>query len=181
MKQVTRYHPLLVILHWLLAILILAALAIGFFLLAGTPNSDPQKIAILRIHMAGGMLILAVMILRFVVRLCTAKPAVASIGDARLDRLAPLAHYGFYVVILLTVGTGYATGLLAGLPAVVFARSGDPLPAHFGIFPTFVAHSWLAIVLAVLIGLHVLAALYHQFVRKECLFRRMGFGRRMVP
>jgi cytochrome b561 len=177
MKQVVRYHPLLVILHWLLAILVLAALAIGFFLLAGTPNSNPQKIAILRIHMAGGILILALMIPRFVVRL----PADASIGDARLDRLASLAHYEFYVVILLTVGTGYATGLLAGLPAVVFARSGDPLPVHFGIFPTFVAHSWLAIVLVILIGLHVLAAFYHQFVRKDGLFRRMGFGRRTAP
>jgi cytochrome b561 len=181
MKQVTRYHPLLVILHWLLAILILAALAIGYFLLPGRPNSDPQKIAILRVHMAGGMLILALMLLRFIVRLCTAKPADASIGDARLDRLARLAHYGFYVLILLMVGTGYATGLLAGLPAIVFGGSGDPLPAHFGVFPTFVAHSWLAIVLVVAIGLHVLAALYHQFVRKDGLLRRMGFGRRTVP
>src|SRR5258706_5623574 len=126
MKQVTRYHPLLVTLHWLLAILILVALAIGFFLLAGTPNSDPQKITVLRVHMAGGMLILALMLLCFIVRLCTSKPAAASIGDARLDRLAPLAHYGFYVLILLIVGTGYTTGLLAGLPAIVFGSSGDP-------------------------------------------------------
>ena len=58
MYQVSRYHPLLVTLHWVLAVLIVAALAIGFVGLAPTPNSDPQKIGALRVHMAGGMLIL---------------------------------------------------------------------------------------------------------------------------
>ena len=37
-KHVSRYHPLLVMLHWLLAVLIIAALAIGFFWLAGMPE-----------------------------------------------------------------------------------------------------------------------------------------------
>ena len=56
MKQVFRYHPLLVTLHWVLAVLIIAALAMGFFVLAAMPNVDPQKIGVLRVHMAGGML-----------------------------------------------------------------------------------------------------------------------------
>jgi cytochrome b561-like protein len=64
MKLVSRYHPLLVTLHWLLAVLILAALAVGFFALAAMENADPRKIAVLRWHMAGGMLILALMIIR---------------------------------------------------------------------------------------------------------------------
>ena len=48
MQHASRYHPLLVTLHWLLAILILAALIVGFFLLAAMPDTDPQKIGILR-------------------------------------------------------------------------------------------------------------------------------------
>ena len=59
MATASRYHPLLVALHWLLAVLILAALAVGFLALANMPNADPAKIAVLRWHMAGGMLILA--------------------------------------------------------------------------------------------------------------------------
>jgi cytochrome b561 len=43
-------------LHWLLAALVIAALSLGFFVLAATPNPDPQKIGVLRLHMAGGML-----------------------------------------------------------------------------------------------------------------------------
>jgi hypothetical protein len=48
---VSRYHPLLVTLHWVLAILIIAE-SIGFFWLARRPSED----RILRVHMAGGML-----------------------------------------------------------------------------------------------------------------------------
>jgi len=180
MKAVSRYHPLLVTLHWLLAVLIVAALAVGFFGLAAMSNADPRKIAVLRLHMAGGMLILALMVVRLVVRLRTPRPAPATTGHAMLDRLAPMTHWGFYLVVLAMVGTGYATGILAGLPAIVFAGSGDPLPLSFAIYPTFVAHGYLAALLAGLIALHLLAALYHHFVRKDGLLRRMSFARRVT-
>jgi cytochrome b561 len=178
--QVSRYHPLLVSLHWLTAVLIIGALGLGFFVLAAMPNSDPQKIAILRLHMAGGMLILALMIIRFIVRLCSAQPAAATTGYLVLDRMAPLMHYGLYLLVLLMVGTGYATGILAGLPDIVFAGSGDPLPASFSIYPTFTAHGILAALLAGSIAMHVLAALYHQLARKDRLFGRMLFGQRIA-
>jgi cytochrome b561 len=178
MQQVTRYHPLLVTLHWLLAVLIVAALIVGFFILAGMPNSDPHKIRILAAHMAVGMLILALMIIRFLVRMLTSRPAAATTGYPALDRLAPITHYGFYILILLMVGSGYATALLAGLNRIVFQHSGEPLPATFDSFPSFVAHGYIAALLTIFIALHVVAALYHHFVRGDGLLRRMAFGRR---
>src|SRR5579872_3193474 len=57
MSQVSRYHPLLVSLHWLLALVILAALALGAVKMVHIPNSDPMKIEALRSHMAGGIAI----------------------------------------------------------------------------------------------------------------------------
>ncbi len=178
MKHVSRYHPLLVTLHWVLAVLIIAALAIGFFVLAAMPNVDPQKIGILRVHMAGGMLILALMVIRFAVRMWTSRPAAATTVYPLLDRIAPITHYGFYVLVLLMVGSGFTTAILAGLPAIVFGGSGAPLPSSFMIFPSFVAHGWLAALLAGFIVLHVLAAFYHQFARRDGLFARMFYGRR---
>lgn len=175
---VSPYHPLLVTLHWLLAVLIVAMLCVGFFLLAKMPNDDPRKIGVLLVHMSVGMLILALMVARLVVRWRTSRPAEATAGNRLLDRLALITHYGFYVLVLLMVGTGYATGILAGLNRSVFQRSGEPLPASFAIYPTFVAHSFLALVMVGLILLHLLAALYHQFVRRDRLLQRMWFGRR---
>jgi cytochrome b561 len=46
------------------------------------------------------------------------------------------------------------------------------------IYPTFVAHFYIATLLVGLIVLHVLAAFYHQFVRKDGLLRRMFLGPR---
>ena len=178
MKTVSRYHPLLVILHWLVALLLIGMLALGFFWLRTMPSTDPRKLDILEVHMAAGMLILALMAVRFILRLMTAHPAPASTGRPGLDRAAPILHYGFYVIVLLMVGSGYGTGLLAGLPAIVFARSGEPLPASFADYPSFTVHALLAAILAGAIALHVLAALYHQLVRKDRLLARMSLGRR---
>jgi cytochrome b561 len=177
MKQVSRYHPLLVALHWLLALLIVGALTVGFWL-ASTPNSDPEKISVLRLHMSVGILILALMVVRFIVRMLTSRPPPATTGFPILDRIAPITHYGFYILILLMVATGYITGVVAGLPAIVFGGSGAPLPQDFIAYPSFLAHGAIALLLVGVIILHVLAASYHQFIRKDGSFERMAVGRR---
>jgi hypothetical protein len=40
MQRVTRYQPLLVILHWLLAAMIILTLALGPLVLVKIPNTD---------------------------------------------------------------------------------------------------------------------------------------------
>ena len=50
----SRYHPALVALHWISAVLVLVALATGTFWLTATPNSSPDKIAQLTVHMTLG-------------------------------------------------------------------------------------------------------------------------------
>ena len=141
-------------------------------------NTDPKKIGILLIHMSAGMLAVALMAARFILRLCTARPARATAGRPMLDRIAPITHYGFYVLVFLMSATGLATAILAELNRSVFQGSGEPLPSSFALYPTFVAHSYLAWLLAGFLVLHGLAALYHQFFLGDGLFRRMWFERR---
>jgi cytochrome b561 len=176
MDQPSRYHPLLAALHWLLAVLVVAALALGFFIVAATPNDDPRKVTELLLHMVTGALIVALMAIRFVVRLRTPRPPRATTGYKLLDRLAPLSHYGFYVLILLMGTSGLVTAIAAGLPAIVFGGSGDPLPSSFLIYPSRQAHGTIAFLLVGLIALHTAAALYHHFVRKDRLIERMSFN-----
>lgn len=179
MKPVLRYHPLLVALHWVLAFLIIAQLILGFAGLAAMPNADPQKIGLLALHMAGGVVILVLMVVRFGVRIATSRPATAATGYRALDRLAPILHYGFYVLVLLMVGTGFATAILSGVNIIVFGSAGNPLPPTLMIYPSFLAHIALATLLTTFIAVHVIAALYHQFARKDALLQRMVFGRRI--
>ena len=173
-----RYHPALVVFHWLVAALIVALLAMGFLALARMPGTDPQKITILRAHMAGGMLVLALMVVRVGMRWRTARPAQARSGSALLDGGAVLMHWGFYVVVPLMAVSGFVTARLAGRPEIVFGGSGAPLPASFAGYPSFRAHALLAIVLAAMVAVHGIAALYHQFVRRDALLGRMALGGR---
>src|SRR6476660_2044781 len=145
MKQVTRYHPLLVTLHWLLAFLIIAAFLAGFFLLARMPNSDPQKIRVLLVHMTAGMTILALMVVRFIVRMLTSRPAPATTGHPFLDRIAPVTHYGFYVLVLLNGGNRFVTAMLSGSNKNLLQGSGEPLPENVAVYPTFIAHGYIAL------------------------------------
>ena len=64
----SRYQPVLVALHWLVALMIIGLLCLGFFVLADMPNTDPRKLDILVWHMSGGMCVLVLMILRVIIR-----------------------------------------------------------------------------------------------------------------
>jgi len=55
--------------------------------------------------------------------------STASSQCSPANRLAPIVHCGFYVLVVLMAGTGFATALAAGLPEIVFAGSGAPLRA----------------------------------------------------
>ena len=59
---VERYHPALVVLHWLLGGLIVLGLLMGTFLLEDLPNSDPAKLDGLRGHMINGAVIGCLMV-----------------------------------------------------------------------------------------------------------------------
>ncbi len=96
----TRYHILLVTLHWLLALMIIAAMAAGGLVLENIPNNDPFKLTALAGHMILGLGILLLMLIRLAVRLRTAHPPRADIGNHLLNRGADLAHWLFYIVVI---------------------------------------------------------------------------------
>jgi cytochrome b561 len=175
----SRYQPALVALHWLLALMIVSLLCVGVFA-RSLPNASPIKLDVLTLHMAGGTSVLLLMVLRFVIRVRSARPAPATIGSSRLDRLARITHYSFYAIILLMYASGFSTELISGLNHIVFEHSGAPLPRTFSVYPTFQVHAALAGLLALLIAGHIAAALYHQTVRKDGLLRRMWFGARTI-
>ena len=138
-----RYHGLLVALHWLLAIMIIMGLIMGGRVLSATPNSDPDKLFYLQMHMSMGMLILALMVVRLFVRFSTKKPSHADIGNAFFNKLGVATHYMFYLVVFLVCASGLAIASMAGLPDIVFGQSGAPLPLDFSEYPPRGAHGIL--------------------------------------
>jgi cytochrome b561 len=169
-QRVSRYHPVLVALHWTITALLLAALLVGYLGLAIRPNVDPGKVAALRLHMAGGMLIVGLMFVRLIVRAVTSKPA-------ETGRVVHSIHYAFYALVLLLAATGLTAAIQLGLQPIVFGGSGEPLPSTFASSPAWHAHAYLAALFAVLVVLHIVGALHRHFIVKDGLLRRMWFGR----
>ena len=161
-----------------MAVMVLVSLAAGGLVLAEMPRESPDRYMALAGHMSFGLVIGVLLLVRLLTRIRSRKPPPATTGNVLLDRIGILTHWGFYVLITGMALSGLATALGAGLFPIVFGSSGEDLPGDLTVFPQRVAHGFIARVLLALIALHVAAALYHQFVRRDGLLRRMWFGKR---
>jgi len=121
------------------------------------------------------MAILALTLLRLFVRNVSAHPAPAHTGHALLDNLAWLSHRMFYPAVFMMAGSGLALALESGALAAVFSHQGA-LPPDFWAFAPRSVHYLVSRVPMALIALHVTGALYHAFVLRDGLLRRLWFG-----
>lgn len=177
MKRVTKYQPLLVVMHWLMAALFPIALGGGALVLVNIPNTDPMKVDGLRNHFIGGTLLLVLMLTRLALRISTSHPPAAATGTTALDGLAWLSHRVLYVLVFCQAGSGLVMALQAGLLDVLFGHHGA-LPADFWAFSMRPVHYVVSRLLMAAIALHVVGALYHTFILRDGLLRRMWFGKR---
>ena len=226
-----RYHPVLVTLHWLVALLVFTDLSIGYFyirpILMGERGGVPGTDLFLKIHMAAGLLILVLIVIRFIVRLSTRKPAPANAGFKILNWIARPVHYALYFFVFVMTIVGLLLSLqtnrlqvaflgATGGPGAGFPRPGLGTPGAFPQpgpgtpFPNFNGapdssrtpgfpppggrpgfsgrrgfnlsflllpiHLYISMILIALLTLHILAACYHQFIRKDHLLSRMWYG-----
>jgi cytochrome b561 len=172
-----RYHPALVSLHWLMAVLILMMLAIGRFVIPTLSGGDAaNETMVARNHMFIGLALLVLVTARLIIRLRTPKPAPATTGNALLDKVGVITHYLLYFLIFQMALSGVGAMLAANLTPILAGRLVD-IPDHLLGFPTYAVHGLTGWLLIVLLALHIGAALFHQFIRKDNLFVRMGFGK----
>jgi cytochrome b561 len=173
-----RYSPVLVSLHWIIAILIFST-----FLLAGDNEGGGAAtiagIPTLGVHMLLGITILILLTIRLIVRWRTQHPDWATAGNRFLDKVGELTHWALYLftfgmtitgISLATRGNRFARAF--GL--AVSAPTGQLRPRGFSIG---MFHGLIWFFLFLLILLHVGAALYHQFILKDNLLGRMWYGK----
>jgi cytochrome b561 len=158
-----RYHPLMVVLHWLTVILILGA---GFLSEAG--GSSP-----ISIHMILGAFLLVTMVVRLIVRLTVKRPTWANTGNPFLNKLGEWVHIGLYFFAFYILALG---GLIAAQRNLIgYALGSGTVERVSRDLRTFHQLGWLAIMGLLL--LHIGGAVYHQFIIKDNLLSRMWFGK----
>ncbi len=175
LRQPRRYHPLLAGLHWVLAVLIVTNLAGGWLLTQSPSPADSAKLGALRIHVAVGLTVLVLTLVRLGARLRTRRPPPVQAAPV-LRWSASVVHWGFYGRVLAMASSGLGLAQMSGL---FEAFKGDrPLPQHLERFPPFAGHALFAEVLIAFIAVHLAAAVFHQFVRRDGLLDRMSLARR---
>ena len=171
----TQYNRLAVLLHWLLAIFLMLLLFAGSQMLVTLDNSDPEKIGALQGHATFGVLVGVLTLVRLINILLRGKPASAYPTGTSMALVTSLAHKLLYVLVLAVVGSGIAMGVAVDLGAVISGAAS--LPESFHHLGARGAHGILTKLLALAMLGHILAALYHQFIKKDNLLQRMRWKR----
>lgn len=153
-----RFSPLQILLHWSVALLVvnqfLTDSAVGPAWWALRHNTGKPLTLLALAHIAGGILILALVIWRIVLRATRGVPP-APLAEPRPLRLAGAAtHHLLYLLLLVLPLTGLA--------------------AWFGgLRPAASLHETLTTLLLAIIALHVAGAAYQQFVLRSDVLSRM--------
>ncbi|MDO8288157.1 MAG: cytochrome b [Parvibaculum sp.] len=158
-------------LHWLIAVLAILMLFGGF-----TSESIPkeERLAFFQTHSGIGLIILILMLARLIWRRTHPVPALPADLPRWQQIAAKASHHGLYFLIILQP--------LLGL--MISTTSKFNLHA-FGLLPLQIApnemihgigetlHGLNAFLITAIIGLHILAALYHHFIRRDNVLKRM--------
>jgi cytochrome b561 len=169
-----RFTPLQRLLHWLMAVCILAMLFIGVGMVS---TIMPKYLTLVSLHKPLGIAILVLALVRLGVRLRYGAPSLPSDLPEPMKRAAQLSHYAFYVLMIGMPLLGWAMLSAAAYPVVLFGGAHLPaiLPQSDGLHTLlWNAHFYLAFVFFAMVLLHVAAALFHALVRRDGVFDAMA-------
>lgn len=169
-----RFTPLQRLLHWLMAVCILAMLFIGVGMVS---TVMPKFLSLVSIHKSLGIAILVLALIRLAVRLRYGAPALPADLPEPMRFAAHLSHYALYALMIGMPLLGWAMLSAAAYPVVVFGSLYLPpiLPQSDSLHTwLWEAHFYLAFAFFALVLMHVAAALFHVLVRRDGVFEAMA-------
>ena len=171
---VSQFAPALRLLHWLMALLIVAMLFIG----AGMVSTvSEMRTWLIELHKPLGILILCLAAIRICVRLLRPTPALPTDLPILIRLGAHLSHVALYVLMIALPLVGWAMLSAGGYPVALFGAF--HLPPMTAIDPALYAllrrtHTLLAYALFLTILMHLGAALFHAWIRRDGVFGSMA-------
>jgi cytochrome b561 len=177
-----RYSLTAIVLHWVLGLTILSMFGIGLYM-TDLPFS-PTKLKLYNWHKWAGITVLVLSAVRLLWRVTHRPPALPDAIAQAMPAWQRWAHHGthhaLYALFFLVPLIGWAYSSAAGFPVVVFGVL--PLPDFVPVDKALAEmikpfHKFSAFALIGLAGLHIAAALKHQWIDKDGLLNRMLPGR----
>ncbi|MFM0741816.1 cytochrome b [Paraburkholderia xenovorans] len=172
-----RFPALSRVLHWLMAVLILAMLFIGVGMAA---SASDRYITLVAIHKPLGIAILILVAIRLVNRLFNRPPPLPADMPAIQRFAAHASHIVLYALMFLLPIVGWSMLSAAGYPIVLFGPLQLPpiLPQNAIVYATLrQLHTLLAYLLFATFLLHLAAALFHGLIRRDGVLESMASWR----
>jgi cytochrome b561 len=167
-----RYTHGAMVLHWIMAVLIVVVGVLGLL-----HDSWPRRSQAfwINVHALIGLLVWVLITVRLWWRRTHPPPALPPEVGVLPRQLSSAVHLLLYLLVFVTPLVGIVTFIWHGrafdfgLFRVDFGVHKNRAIFH----PTEEIHGYLAYTLFALIGIHLLTALWHQFVRRDRLLQRM--------
>ena len=170
-----RYTPTAVALHWLLAILLIGMIGVGWYMMS--IEDEPGSEWLFSLHKSVGSVILALVAWRALWRLWHPPVPLPVSVPAWQTTASRVSHRLLYAAMIAMPLLGLMGSALSKSGIAFFGLSipRAVAPNHDLAEALFTAHSVVAWALAALITVHVIAAFKHLIVNRDGVFQRMWF------
>ena len=170
-----RYARTAIFLHWLILALLIAQYIVAWTMPHIGRNTPVTTL--IGLHFSIGVLILGVIIVRLIWRITHGEPTpVAGVPPWQV-RSARIIHSLLYLLLVIVPMLGWTNASYRGMPITFFGLVHVPqlVATHDATWRwTGDIHTLVAeYAILPLVGLHVLAALYHYFIRRDRVLQRM--------
>lgn len=174
-RESRRYTLTAIGLHWVMAVMILVAIAMGWYMV-DLPFDDTRA-WFFRHHKNVGLTVALLLMLRLWWRVRHPAPPLPGDVPSWERTAATISHRTLYVLMALIPVAGFFTTSFTGYPTyylgipVDLGSWADENEFFNDIFAAI--HTFLAYSLLVLVLIHVAAALRHLIVKRDTIFQRM--------
>ena len=167
----SKYGLLSKLFHWLTAAGLIVQIPLGFYLV--DLDFDQTRVDIENYHILFGLIIFYVTLIRLIFKLLTPTPDFK--GSAFLGQkfIAKLNHLLLYLALLAVTSSGILKKLFNAESIVVFFKKIN-LTYNYELSEKFYSIHVLAnYILIGLIALHILAVMFHKFLLRENILKRI--------
>ena len=170
-NRLTEYGLISKLLHWISALLLLAQIPLGFYLV--DLDFGPERINIESIHVIIGLSIFYLVILRLLTKIINPTPKLNPSIFKGQNFLAKLNHILLYVTILSITISGILKKLFNGETLVVFFKE-FKIKDNFELAELFYdIHIYSNYFIIGLITLHIMAVVVHKFFFNDNLLKKI--------
>lgn len=171
-----KYTAPAVVLHWLMAVMIIAMIGLGFYM-EDLPKGSDERTWFFALHKSIGLTLALLAVARLSWKLFNKAPALPDFINKRQRVMSMATHHSLYLLMFIQPVSGYISSSFSGYKTKFW---GIPLP-HWGwksppLNEFFSGvHEISAFLLVTLLVLHISGFLYHMWRKEYQIIRRMWF------